>query len=71
MAELSYYEALYGVVSDSDAEALVELVKNHKNWGALRSRIPSEIIVALIEEIKRLRQEAGGYKRIPEMTSAG
>ena len=69
MAELSYYEALYGIVSDNDVEALVELVKSHKNWGAIMARLPSDIVVSLVDEIKRLREAAGGYKRIPEMES--
>jgi len=60
-------EALFGVVSEDDMEAMVGLVENHKNWGAFKANLPSHIIVNLVEEIKRLREVAGGYKQIPDL----
>ena len=65
--ELSYLEALTGVVSENELEGLVGLVQGHKNWGAFMTRIPSHIVVNLIDEIKRLRQLAGGFKSSPNL----
>jgi hypothetical protein len=67
MSNLSYVEALFGVVSEDDMEAMVGLVENHKNWGAFRAKLPSHIIVNLVEEVKRLREVAGGYKSVPDL----
>lgn len=67
MANLSYMEALYGVVSEDEMEGMVSLVENHKNWGAVIARLPSHIIVNLVEEIKRLREQVGGYKQVPNL----
>jgi hypothetical protein len=67
-AKLSYVEALYKVVSEDDMEAIVGLVENHKNWGAFTARLPSHIVANLVDEVKRLREEAGGYKQIPDLT---
>lgn len=67
MSNLSYVEALFNVVSEDDMEGVVGLVENHKNWGAFRARIPSHILVNLVEEIKRLREAAGGYKQVPTL----
>ncbi len=66
---LSYIEALYGVVSEDDMEAMVSLVENHKNWGAVTARIPSHIVVSLVEEVRRLREKVGGYKQIPDLNA--
>lgn len=66
MANLSYLEVLYGVVDEQDMEPLIGLVENHKNWGAFMCRLPSHTVVRLIDEIKRLREAAGGYKQVPE-----
>lgn len=70
-AELSYVEALYGVVSEDEMEGIVGLVENHKNWGAVKARLPSHIIVNMVEEIKRLRQIVGGYKVLPDLGTDG
>ncbi len=67
MSNLSYIEALYGIVSEDEMEGVVSLVENHKNWGAVMARIPSHIVVNLVEEIKRLREQVGGYKKIPNL----
>ena len=63
--ELSYLEALTGVCDPNEMEALIGLIEGHKNWGAINARIPSHIVVNLVDEIKRLRTAAGGYKSIP------
>lgn len=65
MAKLSYLEALTGVVEPDYMEPLLQLVDNHKNWGALIARLPSHVVVNLVDEIKRLREQVGGYKSIP------
>ena len=65
--ELSYLEALTGVVSENELEGMVGLVQGHKNWGAFMTRIPSHIVVNLVEEIKRLREKAGGFKSLPNL----
>lgn len=65
MSNLSYIEALFGVVDEQDMEALVGLVDNHKNWGAFSCRLPSHIVVRLVDEVKRLREQVGGYKSVP------
>jgi hypothetical protein len=67
MSKLSYVEALYGIVSEDEMEAVVGLVENHKNWGAITARLPSHIVVNLVEEVKRLREQVGGYKQIPDL----
>lgn len=69
MANLSYIDVLHGVVDEQDMEALVGLVDNHKNWGAFACKLPSHVIVRLVDEIKRLRELAPdrSYKTIPEM----
>lgn len=65
VANLSYAEALAGVVEDEFMEPMLALVDNHKNWGAVMARLPSSVVVNLVEEVKRLREEIGGYKTIP------
>lgn len=66
MANLSYLETLLGVVDEQDLEALIGLVDNHKNWGAFQCKLPSHLVVRLVDEIKRLREQVGGYKKVPE-----
>lgn len=62
MAEfLSYQKALDGVVNSDDIEPLVNLLEQHKNWGAFRCRVPSYIIVALIDAVRELRQHGAEY----------
>lgn len=67
MTELSYIEALFGVVDPEDMEPLIGLLENHKNWGAFKAKIPSHLIVRLVDEVKRLREQVGGYKTLPRM----
>lgn len=62
MAEfLSYQKALDGVVSADDIEPLVSLLEQHKNWGAFKCRVPSYIIVRLIDAVRDLRQHGAEY----------
>jgi hypothetical protein len=67
VSNLSYYEALKGVVEDENMDAIVGLIESHKNWGAFRAKVPSHLIINLIEEIKRLREKVGGFKVVPEI----
>lgn len=67
MANLSYLEALSGVVAQDEMDALLGLIEGHKNWGAFRAKVPTHIIVNLVEEIKRLREKVGGYKQLPDL----
>ena len=65
--ELSYLEALRGLVHDEDMEAMIGLIESHKSWGAFRAKLPTYPVINLVDEVKRLRQEVGGYKVIPDM----
>jgi hypothetical protein len=67
VSNLSYIEALKGVVEDENMDAVLGLIESHKNWGAFKAKIPSHMVVNLIEEIKRLRERVGGYKLIPDV----
>ncbi|MGD9590827.1 MAG: hypothetical protein AB7Q37_18505 [Pyrinomonadaceae bacterium] len=58
---ISYREALDGVVSESDAEALIGLIEHTKNWGTLRGTVPSDVVVSLIDEIKKLKEQQLTY----------
>lgn len=62
MAEfLSYSKTLDGVVDSDDIEPLVNLVEQHKNWGAFKCRVPSYVIVRLIDALRDLRQHGAEY----------
>lgn len=65
MSNLSYVEVLFGVINEQDMEGMLGIVENHKNWGQFAVRIPSHLVVSLVDEIKRLREAAGGYKTVP------
>lgn len=65
MSNLSYAEALAGVIEPEFMEPMLGLIDNHKNWGATIARLPSHVVVNLVEEIKRLRELSGGYKTLP------
>lgn len=65
MSNLSYLDTLNGVIDPEFMEPMIGLIDNHKNWGATMARLPSHIIVNLVDEIKRLREKVGGYKTIP------
>jgi hypothetical protein len=57
---LSYTDAIRGIVNAEDVEGLLGLVENHKNWGAFSAKMPSYIVVSLVDAIKRLKEEASG-----------
>ena len=59
---ISYAEALVGIVSEDEMDAMLGLIESHKSWGAFRAKIPTHIVINLIEEVKRLREQVGGYK---------
>jgi len=57
---LSYADALRGIISADDMEGMLGLVENHKNWGAFSAKMPSYVVVSLVDAIKRLKEEATG-----------
>lgn len=67
--ELSYMEALVGLVSEDEMDAMLGLLESHKSWGAFRAKIPTHIVVNLVDEVRRLRTQVGGYKSVPEFES--
>jgi hypothetical protein len=58
---LSYSQALDGVLDAADVEGIVALVDQHKNWGQVTGRVPSYIIVKLVDEVKRLKEQQLSY----------
>lgn len=58
---ISYAQALDGVVSKDDVDALLGLVDNVKNWGDVRARMPGHVIVRLVDEIKALKEQQLAY----------
>jgi hypothetical protein len=59
--KLSIPAVLDGVVESGDIEGLHNLVMQHKNWGAFTCRVPSYIIVNLIDTIRLLREHGARY----------
>lgn len=67
MAEfISYQKALDGVVMAEDIEPLVSIVEQHKNWGSFKCRVPSYILVRLIDAVRELRQHGAEYYETDE-----
>lgn len=58
---LSIAQVLDGVVQPDDIEGLQGLVEQHKNWGAFSCRLPSYIVVNLIDALRVLREHGAGY----------
>lgn len=58
---LSFAQALDGVVEADDIPGLRNLVEQHKNWGAFSCRVPSYIIVNLVDTIRLLREHGAKY----------
>ena len=58
---LSFKQVLDGVVSEDDVDGLQNLVLQHKNWGAFSCKVPSYIIVNLIDTIRLLREHGAKY----------
>ena len=69
-ADLSYAEALRGLVAEDELDAMLGLIESHKSWGAFRAKMPTHIVIALVDEVKRLREQVGGFKTIPEIDVA-
>ena len=60
---LSYDHVIRLAITDDDMIAhLNEVVMNHKNWGQFKVQLPSYIVVALIDRLKSLAEEALGDK---------
>jgi hypothetical protein len=67
VANLSYVEVLYGVVGEEHMEPLLALIDIHKTWGGQSmARLPAVVVINLIDEIKRLREQVGGFKQVPD-----
>jgi hypothetical protein len=58
---LSYQKTLEGVVLHDDIEPLVHILEQHKNWGAFSCKLPSYIVVNLIDALRTLRQHGAEY----------
>jgi hypothetical protein len=58
---LSIPQVLDGVISADDIAPLVQLVEQHKNWGSFTARIPSYIIVSLVDTLRVLREHGARY----------
>ena len=54
---ISYLDALDGVLDEDDKTAIVGLLEHTKNWGVTRGTVPSYVIVALVDEIKKLKEQ--------------
>jgi len=63
---LSYTAVLRAIFADDEAAGLANIVEQHKNWGAFPARLPSHIVVLLIDEIKSLKEAALGDLPEPE-----
>ena len=55
MASMSYADVLKLALEDKDMiQALVELIDQHKSWGAFQvPRIPSYVIVNIVDALRR------------------
>ena len=64
---LNYPEALNGVTDEASQVVLVKLVEHVKNWGdfPLTPYLRATVLVNLIDEIKRLKEDRPGYE-MPE-----
>ena len=58
---LSHAEALEGVIEAEDIGPMVDLLQQHKNWGSFKARVPSYILVRLMDAIRDLRQHGADY----------
>jgi hypothetical protein len=66
MANDSYRQTLNGVVQNDDIEPLLHIVEQHKNWGAFSCKLPSYIIVNLIDALKTMRDHGKEYYETAE-----
>jgi len=65
---LSYRNVLELVIEDPDTiDALESVVDQHKNWGQFVTRVPSWVIVALVDAYKkRAEQQLGSLIPVVE-----
>ena len=62
MAEfMSHEKALEGVIEKEDIAPMVDMLQQHKNWGSFKARVPSYILVRLMDAIRDLRQHGADY----------
>lgn len=65
MRTISYKQAIALAIEDDDMMLYIdELVMNHKNWGQFSCKLPSWVVVNLVERIKAMAEEQLG-DRIP------
>lgn len=64
--KISYRETLANVVSADDIDGMMNLIDQHKHWGAFSARVPSYIIVNLVDKIKALKEEILESYALPE-----
>lgn len=54
---MTYEETLKGIIDKDSITALVGLIEQHKNWGGGgNSRVPTSVIVLLVDAIKQLKE---------------
>jgi hypothetical protein len=58
---LSFAQVLDGVIEADDIPGLENLCLQHKNWGAFAVRVPSYVIVRLVDTIRLLREHGAAY----------
>lgn len=68
---LSYRAVLTDVVTKDDIDGMLNLIEQHKNWGAFTARLPSYIIVLLIDHLKTLKEQVAGFYAQPEPEDLG
>lgn len=62
---LSYRQVAELLFDDKDVvDALVDVVEQHKNWGAFRTRTPSFVLVSILDSYKALAEQQLG-NRVP------
>lgn len=55
---ISYKQAISLAIENDDMMLyLDEIVMNHKNWGSFNVKLPSYVVVNLVERIKQLAEE--------------
>lgn len=61
---ISYRDALAGLMQAEEVEHVVRLLDEHKNWGAFSARLPSYILVNLIDALRSAREQLASYSQV-------
>jgi hypothetical protein len=65
MRTISYKQAINLAIEDEDMVLyLEEIVQNHKNWGQFNVKLPSWVLVNIVDLVKAMAEESLG-DRIP------